>query len=136
LETEQVASLSADALKARALMETLTASNTLRVTLNTTPGAKPAPQGRASYLASKGTLVFIANNLEPLPLDKVYELWIIPADGTAPVPAGTFHPDAHGNASVVMPKIPTGVPAKAFGVTMEAEGGSAKPTLPILMVGQ
>jgi len=135
-ETAQVASLSAEAVKARTLMEALTSTNAMRVTLNTTPGGKPLPQGRASYVASKGTLLFIANNLEPLPLDKVYELWIIPADGAGPVPAGTFHPDARGNASVVLPKIPTGVDAKAFGVTLEAEGGAAKPTLPILMVGQ
>ena len=135
-ETEQLASVSAEAVKARAVLETLTASSAMRVTLNTTHAPKPAPQGRASYLASKGTLVFIANNLDPLPLDKVYELWIIPANGTDPIPAGTFHPDARGNASVVLPNIPKGVPAKALGVTMEAEGGSTKPTLPILMVGQ
>ena len=70
-----------------------------------------------------------------LPIAKVYELWIIPADGTAPVPAGTFRPDARGYASVVMPQIPKGVAAKAFGVTMEAEGGATTPTMPILLVG-
>ena len=134
-ETTKMAGLSAEAVKARALMDNLTGSDALRVTLNTTPAAKAVPQGRASYIASKGSLVFIASNLQPLPIDKVYELWIIPADGSAPVPVGTFAPDARGNASVVMPEIPKGVDAKAFGVTLEAEGGSAKPTLPILLVG-
>ena len=135
-QTAQMASLSAEAEKSRALMEALTSTAAMRVTLNTTPGPKAAPQGHANYLPSQGALVFIANNLESLPLDKVYELWVIPADGGAPLPAGTFHPDARGNASVVLPNIPKDVPAKAFGVTLEAEGGSAKPTLPILMVGQ
>lgn len=134
-ETVRAVTLTADAEKARLLMETLTDTTAMRVTLNTTPAAKPAPQGRANYLAQKGTLVFIASNMEPLPLEKVYELWIIPKDGGSPVPAGTFSPDARGNASVVLPDIPKGIEAKAFGVTMEAEGGALKPSLPILMMG-
>ena len=51
------------------------------------------------------------------------------------MPAGVFHPDEHGNASVIMPPIPKGVEAKAFGVTIENAGGSSTPTLPIIMVG-
>jgi anti-sigma-K factor RskA len=66
---------------------------------------------------------------------KTYELWIIPQDGTAPIPAGTFHPDDQGNASVVLPDLPKGIAAKAFGVTIEPEGGSQTPTLPIIMAG-
>ena len=134
-QTAQMATLSADASKARAIMDALTDSNAMRVTLNTTPAAKPLPQGRATYLPDKGTLIFTANNLNPLPLAKVYELWLIPADGAAPIAAGTFHPDGRGYASVIMPPLPAGVQAKAFGVTIEAEGGSATPTLPILLVG-
>ncbi len=134
-ETTKMAALSAEAVKARALMDTLTGSDVQRVTLNTTPAAKALPQGRASYVANKGSLVFIASNLQPLPIDKVYELWIIPADGSAPVAAGTFAPDGRGNASVVMPVVPKGIEAKAFGVTLEAEGGAVTPTMPILLVG-
>ena len=127
--------MSADAASARQVLDTMTDSKAKRVTLTTTPQAKPAPQGRATYVASKGTLIFIANNLEPLQPAKVYELWLIPADGQAPIPAGTFHPDESGNASVIMPPLPKGVEAKAFGVTIEDEGGASKPTLPIIMVG-
>ena len=134
-QTAQMASLSTDAAKARAIMDALTDSNAMRVTLNTTPAAKTLPQGRATYLADKGTLLFTASNLNPLPPAKVYELWLIPADGTAPVAAGTFHPDSQGYASVIMPELQVGIQAKAFGVTIEAEGGSTKPTLPILLVG-
>jgi anti-sigma-K factor RskA len=134
-QTAQMATLSADASKAHAIMDALTDSKAMRVTLNTTPAAKALPQARATYLADKGTLVFIANNLEPLPQNKVYELWLIPASGSAPLPAGTFHPDARGNANIIMPELAKGVQAKAFGVTIEAEGGAASPTMPIILVG-
>ncbi len=134
-QTAQMASMSSDASRAQAIMGALTDTSAVRVTLNTTPAMKPVPQGRATYVPDKGTLIFIANNLDPLPLSKVYELWLIPADGTSPIAAGTFHPDGRGNATVVLPTLPKGVQAKAFGVTIEAEGGAAAPTLPILLVG-
>ena len=124
-----------DVAAARELMSTLTDPAAKRVVLNTTPQAKPAPQGHATYVASKGSLIFVANNLEPLAPAKTYELWLIPASGAEPIPAGTFHPDAGGNASVILPPLPKGVEAKAFGVTIEAEGGATKPTLPIILVG-
>ena len=73
--------------------------------------------------------------MEPLEPAKVYELWIIPAGGSAPIAAGTFHPDAGGNASILMPKLPQGVTAKAFGITVENEGGATTPTMPIIMAG-
>jgi hypothetical protein len=125
-----------DIAAARQVMATLTDPSAKRVVLNTTPQAKRVPQGRATYVASKGALIFVANNLEPLAPAKTYELWLIPANGQAPIPAGTFHPDADGNASVILPQLSKGVEAKAFGVTIEAEGGAAKPTLPIIMVGE
>jgi len=121
---------------ARQVMEALTDPTAKRVVLNATPPEKPTPQGRATYVASRGTLIFVADNLEPLPPAKVYELWLIPASGAAPVPAGTFQPDAKGSASVLLPTLPKGVEAKAFGVTIEAEGGATKPTLPIILAGE
>ncbi|HEU5340447.1 anti-sigma factor [Edaphobacter sp.] len=122
--------------EARQVMEALTDPTAKRVVLNVTPTEKPTPQGRATYVASRGTLIFVADNLEPLPPAKVYELWLIPASGAAPVPAGTFQPDAKGHASVLLPTLPKGVEAKAFGVTIEAEGGATKPTLPIILAGE
>ena len=49
------------------------------------------------------------------------------------MPAGLFKPDANGNASVVLPELPKNVAAKGFGVTVEADGGSPAPTLPIVL---
>ena len=130
----ELQSVSADAQRGKALVQALTDQNAMRVTLNQTP-SKVAPQGRATYLPDKGSLIFTASNLEPLKPYKTYELWLIPADGTAPIPAGTFLPDLRGNASLIMPSIPTGVVAKAFGVTIEDRGGSQTPTMPIIMSG-
>jgi anti-sigma-K factor RskA len=130
----QLARLTADAAAARQLLDTMNDATALRVTLQK-PLTAPIPQGRATYVASKGSLIFLASNMEPLLPYKVYELWIIPADGHDPIPAGTFHPDTRGNASVIMPNLPKGVEAKAFGITIEDEGGATTPTLPIIMAG-
>ncbi|HEX6771625.1 MAG TPA: anti-sigma factor, partial [Acidobacteriaceae bacterium] len=67
---------------------------------------------------------------------KTYELWVIPASGAAPLPAGTFTPNAQGYASVVLPKLSSGVPAKSFGITIENAGGSATPTMPFILSGE
>jgi hypothetical protein len=123
----------AENLKARALLDVLTAPGAQRVLL-TTGKTPPAPSARAIYLASRGALVLQANNMQPLPANKTYELWVIPTSG-APVPAGLFRPDAAGSASVVLPAIPRGVQAKAFGITIENAGGSNTPTAPIILSG-
>jgi anti-sigma-K factor RskA len=115
-------------------METLTDRSALRVTLTKAQTA-PVPQARATYVAEEGTLIFQANNMPALEPAKVYELWLIPANGSNPIPAGTFQPDQRGYASIMMPPLPKGVQAKAFGVTIENMGGSQTPTLPIIMVG-
>jgi len=96
--------------------------------------APPQPQGKAFYLRNRGSLVFLANNMPPLPPQKAYELWLIPMEG-APVPAGMFKPDAHGSATVVNPPLPAGMEAKAFAITIENEAGATTPTMPIVMMG-
>jgi anti-sigma-K factor RskA len=128
--------LTADVAAARQVMDTMTDSSAMRVTL-TKGKTAPAPQGKATYVASKGALIFLASNLEQLQPGKTYELWLIPAAaGGSPIPAGTFRPDERGNASVIMPPLPKGVEAKAFGVTVEDEGGATAPTPPIILAGE
>jgi anti-sigma-K factor RskA len=128
--------LTADVAAARQVTDTMADSTAMRVTL-TKGKTAPVPQGRATYVASKGTLIFLASNLAPLQPGKTYELWLIPAapEGS-PIPAGLFRPDEHGNASVIMPPLPKGVEAKAFGVTVEDEGGATTPTQPIILAGE
>jgi hypothetical protein len=135
-QASQIDHLTADAAAARQVLDTMTDSSAMRVTL-TKGQTAPLPTGRVTYVANKGTLIFLASNLEPLQPAKTYELWLIPAAaGQNPIPAGTFHPDERGNASVIMPPLPKGVEAKAFGVTVEDEGGATTPTMPIVLVGE
>jgi anti-sigma-K factor RskA len=87
-------------------------------------GNKPQPRGKAIYQRNNRNLIFLASNLPPLPAEKIYELWLFPANGGAPIPAGLFKPDARGSATVVNPPLPAGVEAKNFAVTLEPESGS------------
>jgi hypothetical protein len=118
------------------VVATLTSSDVQRVTLVSLVSVKtpPQPQGKAFYLRNRSSLLFIANNLPPLPPQKAYELWLIPVQG-APIPAGVFKPDAHGSATVVNPPLPGGAEAKAFAITVENEAGATSPTMPIVMMG-
>ena len=119
-------------------LQTLTDAGAVQMAMRqpVTDGQPPihTPEGHAAYLPDKGALVFVASNLQPLQPYKTYELWVIPATGQ-PVPAGIFKPDLSGNASVVMPDIPKGIQAKTFGVTIEDDGGTKQPTMPIVLVG-
>jgi anti-sigma-K factor RskA len=126
--------LNADAIRSHQLMDALTDPKAVRVTLTAKPLPKAQPTGGVTYDPDKGSLIFLASNLDPLQTYKTYELWVIPTAG-APIPAGTFRPDDQGNASVIMPDLPKGVTAKGFGVTIEADGGSQVPTPPIIMSG-
>jgi anti-sigma-K factor RskA len=128
----------AEAAKASVVFDTLTDASAKQVSLRLPASKEPTaiPEGHASYLQKKGSVVFVANNLSQLQANTTYELWLIPTGaGAKPIPAGTFKPDSAGRASVVTAGLPAGVVAAAFGVTIEPEGGSASPTLPIVLVG-
>ena len=119
--------------EARQLLATLTSPDAVHFTLiaGKTP---PQPQGKAIYVRSSGTLVFLASNMPAIPPQKSYELWLIPTSG-APIPAGLFKPDARGAAAVIQPPLPPGVEAKAFAITIEPEAGSSAPTSQPIMMG-
>jgi anti-sigma-K factor RskA len=134
-ESRLVSNLAVKASRAQQVLEVLNAPDAQRVTL-TTAKAPPAPTAHTVYLADRGALIMEASDLRPVPGSKTYELWVIPANGGAPIPAGTFRPNSEGYASVVLPKLPSGVPAKAFGITIENAGGSATPTPPIILSGE
>ncbi|MDB5295619.1 MAG: putative anti-sigma factor [Phycisphaerales bacterium] len=71
--------------------------------------------------------VFVYDLVAPPP-GKVYQLWLMPEGGGAPVPAPTFTVDANGRA-VVDAVIPPGLTAVAgAAVSEEPPGGSTKPT--------
>ena len=133
-QTRQLDEARSSTEQAVALMEAVQDPTAVRVALTST-GATPPPEGRAVYVPDKGSLVFLASNLEKLQAYKTYELWLIPKDGKSPIPAGIFRPDERGNASVILPALPKGVEAAAFGVTVEDGDGTQTPTMPILLKG-
>jgi hypothetical protein len=130
----EVARSTEENVHSQRVLKLLMAPSALRVTLkaNKTPAE---PTGHAIYLAERGELIFQGNNLKSLPVGKTYELWLIPANGNAPIPAGLFRPNKSGDASVVLPPLPVGVSAKAFGITIEKAEGASTPTAPIVLSG-
>jgi hypothetical protein len=112
-----------DLADAKRVVDTITTPEAQRVVL-VAAKAPPQPQGKAFYLRDKNSLIFVANSLPALAPKKIYELWLIPKNGAAPIPAGLFKPDANGSATVVNPPLPAGVEAKNFVVTLESESGA------------
>ncbi len=133
-EQNQSAQLNAQTTTARQVLDALSDPAALRVTL-TVPKQKKNPTGRGTYVPGTGTLLFTASNLAPLRPNKTYELWLMPSDGSSPIPAGTFAPDASGNATLISTQFRRSIAAKGFAVTIENAGGSLTPTLPILLAG-
>jgi hypothetical protein len=93
--------------------------------------APPQPQMKMVYSKEKGSLLLLASDTPVLPDDKIYELWLLPADGSAPMPAGWFKPDSKGNGRMFHMLASAGIDAKGFAVTIEPAGGSTTPTMPI-----
>ena len=124
--------LKAAAARAQAVLDVLTGTQTVQVDL-APEAAHPVPHGKAFYNRDRG-LLFYTTNLDSLPSDRTYELWLIPTEG-APMEVGLFNSDAQGNGQLILPTLPQGVTAKAFAITNEPAGGVPTPTGPILLVG-
>jgi anti-sigma-K factor RskA len=118
------------------LKDFLRGTNAQQVSLHERPPVNKTPEGHAIYSATSGKLVFTASNMPVPAVGKAYELWVLPAAGGAPIPAGVFTPDLQGNAAVVFPEIPVNVQAAGFGVTVEDAAGAKTPTLPIILSGR
>ncbi|CAH0180450.1 MULTISPECIES: anti-sigma factor [unclassified Arthrobacter] len=79
-----------------------------------------------SISPSKDAAVVKMNGVPAPPAGKVYQMWLIPKDGSAPVSQGLMDAEALSKPAVVK-----GIgSAAALGITVEPEGGSATPTLP------
>ncbi|MEO3933891.1 anti-sigma factor [Micrococcaceae bacterium Sec7.4] len=79
-----------------------------------------------SVSSSKDAIVVKMNDVPAPPAGKVYQMWLIPKDGSAPVSQGLMDADALSKPAVVK-GIST---AAALGITVEPAGGSASPTMP------
>jgi anti-sigma-K factor RskA len=124
-----------DSAQLALLIELLSSPQEKRVALHPGPVTAPPPEGRVVYSARTGKLLLTASNLHPLAAGKTYELWILQPGGKSPLPAGTFEPDNSGNATLILANEPAGLAVAGFGVTIENSGGSATPTLPIVLSG-
>jgi anti-sigma-K factor RskA len=84
--------------------------------------------GTATLLisSSEDAAVVRMNGVPAPPEGKVYQMWLIPKDGSAPVSQGLMDAEALSKPAVV-----EGIrSAAALGITVEPVGGSASPTLP------
>jgi len=136
VQAGELTELSGDAVKARRRLKVMTDPSAQHILLSSPETATASlAEGHVIYEADRGSLILLADHLAALDADKTYELWLIPADGRDPVPAGIFRPDEKGNGSVVLPSLSRDLPVKAFGVTVEDRGGSQTPTMPIVLAG-
>jgi type II secretory pathway pseudopilin PulG len=124
----------AAAKQASLVLSTLQAPDTTRFVL-TSAAAPPQPQIKTFFRKSTGQVVLIASKLPALPAGKTYELWLIATDGTAPIPAGTFTPDAQGNVTATLTQTAANKDPKVFAVTIEQAAGASSPTMPIVFAG-
>lgn len=98
-------------------------------------GQEPAPSASAKvYWDMKAKRWVVTADLPPAPAGRVYQLWFVTPD--AKISAGLIQPDrnGHGFAVVRVPSSLTRLAAAA--ITLEPEGGSAQPTMPIYVLGE
>lgn len=132
------ASLAATAAKLARREETLdallTAQFELTVVQLTTAGAQ-APGIQFFWNRRSNQGVLHAFRLPPAAPGKVYQLWLIPRGGT-PIPSRTFTSGADGHALVEAFQLPVDGGFETAAITVEPEGGSQTPTLPIYLIGK
>jgi anti-sigma-K factor RskA len=90
--------------------------------------------GTATLLisSSEDAAVVKMNGVPAPPEGKVYQMWLIPKDGSAPVSQGLMDEKALSKPAVVQ-----GISsAAALGITVEPVGGSPSPTLPTVAAAQ
>lgn len=87
--------------------------------------------GRATVVRSKsvGKAVITTEDMAAAPAGKVYELWLESAEGDM-IPAGLMGDEP--DQTLVLDGDAAG--ATAAGITVEPDGGSAEPTLPIVAI--
>jgi anti-sigma-K factor RskA len=115
----------------REVADMIESHDTLTVSLAQQPGM-PAGAAHVMYNAKMGMLMF-DGEIAPAPAAKSYQLWLVPADGK-PISAGVFNP-VIGRTNHWMMKLPQGIAAREFAVSLEPTGGMPQPTGPMVLVG-
>jgi hypothetical protein len=97
--------------------------------------AQPNASGVVFINPKTSDVELVAQGLNPLPDSKVYEMWWVPKDNSAPVKAGTFQPDASGVARHAA-KPPASLDSyKAIAVSEEQAPGVDQAQGPIVLLG-
>jgi anti-sigma-K factor RskA len=117
--------------QARAVADMIESHDTVTVSLAQQPGM-PAGAAHVMYNSKMGMLMY-DGELAPAPAAKSYQLWLVPTDGK-PISAGVFNP-VSGRPDRMMMKLPPGIAAKEFAVSLEPAGGMPQPTGPMVLVG-
>jgi hypothetical protein len=97
-------------------------------------GQDPAPASSATvYWDVQGNRWVVTADLPPAPEGKVYQLWFVTAE--AKISAGLIRPDQNGHGFAILQYPPDIGQLAAAAITLEPEGGSEQPTMPIYAVG-
>jgi anti-sigma-K factor RskA len=113
------------------ITEVLRGEGNRTITLN---GQESAPSSKANvFWDIRANQWVVSGELPPAPDGKVYQLWFVTSD--AKISAGLLKPkpDGHIFAELPIPKDLNNLAAAA--ITLEPEGGSAQPTMPIYTLG-
>jgi anti-sigma-K factor RskA len=116
---------------ARNVAHLFEAKDTITVSLAPMPGM-PGGAVKVMYNEKMGMLMY-DGWIEPPPEDKSYQLWVVPMEGD-PISVGVFNP-ATSDSAHWLTKVPPGVAARAFAITLEPAGGVSTPTGPKVLVG-
>ncbi|MEW6207572.1 MAG: anti-sigma factor [Acidobacteriota bacterium] len=98
-------------------------------------GQEAAPQssGNIYWDVEKNRWV-VAVTLPPLPAGKVYQLWFVTPE--AKISAGLIRTDSEGKGAILV-EVPRHInKLAAAAITLEPEGGSEQPTMPIYALGK
>jgi anti-sigma-K factor RskA len=98
-------------------------------------GQDPAPDSSAKiYWDVPASRWVVTADLPPAPEGKVYQLWFVTTE--AKISAGLITPDKSGHGFTVLQLPPDLGSLAAAAITLEPEGGSQQPTMPIYVLGK
>jgi hypothetical protein len=145
-ESERTRDALSGNIKLKAQLDKETASSTELAEINSVlsstqwriiplAGQEPAPDSSAKiYWDVPGKRWVVTVDLPPAPEGKVYQLWFVTPE--AKVSAGLISPDTTGHGFAVI-QYPSNLDQlAAAAITLEPEGGSEQPTMPIYAMGK
>jgi anti-sigma-K factor RskA len=96
-------------------------------------GLAPDSSARV-YWDVQGNRWVVTADLPPAPEGKVYQVWFVTP--TANISAGLISPNKTGHGFTVVQFPSNAAPLAAAAITLEPEGGSQQPTMPIYALGK